>query len=53
MSEGTAAVPAMDNKAAMIEMVSLPPPWLTQDFFKTALQDYQKDKQLEVKSDAQ
>lgn len=49
MTDQAAAPPtAVPSQAAMFEMISVPPPWLTQDYFKTVLQDYEKDKALQV-----
>lgn len=47
--QATPAVPpAMPDPAAIFQLVSVPPPWLTKEFFQTALQQYEKDKALEV-----
>lgn len=36
------------DTAALFQLMSVPPPWLTQEYFKAALQTYQKDTSLEV-----
>lgn len=44
-----AAGAAVPDATAVFQIVSVPPPWLTQDYFQTALREFEKDKNLEVK----
>lgn len=57
MSEETVAVPAVEMGAApaaqpdpagLFALATVPPPFLTQDYFLAALQDYENDKALQV-----
>lgn len=40
--------PAALDQTAPIHFVTMPPPFLTKDFMKNALQEYEKDQSLEV-----
>lgn len=42
--------PASVNPAAMAQLAAVPPSWLTQEYFTKALQEYEKDKSLKVRS---